>query len=75
MLSKLYARLGVKVSSNDLTWVIRYLSNKWLRKKGNEKEKEEMAKVDREENWSGKELPFTLLISSYNEATAEMLSG
>lgn len=64
MLSKLYARLGVKVSSNDLTWVIRYLSNKWLRKKGNEKEKEEMAKVDREENWSGKELPFTLLISS-----------
>ena len=64
MLSKLYARLGVKVFSKDLTWVIRYLSNKWLRKKGNEKEKEEMAKVDREEDWSGKELPFTLLISS-----------
>lgn len=64
MLSKLYARLGVKVSSKDLTWVIRYLSNKWLRKKGSEKEKEEMAKVDREEDWSGKELPFTLLVSS-----------
>lgn len=52
------------MSSKDLTWVIRYLSNKWLRKKGSEKEKEEMAKVDREEDWSGKELPFTLLVSS-----------
>lgn len=51
-------------SCKGLPWVIKYLSNKWLRKKENEKEKEEIAKVDREEDQSSEELPFTLLISS-----------
>lgn len=50
----------MKMSYKDLTWVVKYLSNKWLKIKGNEKENEEMARVDR----SDEEHPFTLLISS-----------
>lgn len=52
----------MELSCKDLTWVIRYFSNQWIRTKG--KEKEEIAKLDREEDRSGEDLPFTLLISS-----------
>lgn len=59
---KLFIRLRMELSYKDLTCIIRCFSNKWIRKK--KKEKEEMAKEDREEDRSGEVLPFTLLISS-----------
>ena len=34
----------MKMSYKDLTWVVKYLSNKWLKIKGNEKENEEKKK-------------------------------